>query len=195
MDGKSIKPRGSGRKAPPGRPALLPDAQHTKENIPNSLSAEIPQVPLDLDNASRSSLWKSEEIVVGGSRQEGSVTEQAVTDSGTVEELLEIISALCAHQKEIEASVDEAAVVMGELERQKRMELRGIEKVRRQDKRRYEKEMKRRDVELLKLREELKRERCLREIAEGGVKRAEEGAKAGTLVWTLAAVGRHLTGT
>jgi hypothetical protein len=118
----------------------------------------------------------------------GSATETVPTlESGTmpiigekeVTALMDIVTALCVQQKENEASLEEVTVVMGELERKWRSEQRENEKERRQARRHYEENMKKRDVEIMRMREELKRERCLREMAEDRVKRAEDVAKAG----------------
>ncbi|ELR16293.1 uncharacterized protein ACA1_202760 [Acanthamoeba castellanii str. Neff] len=104
---------------------------------------------------------------------------QAEVEAKEMTALMEIVTALCVQQKENEASLEEVTVVMGELERKWRAEQRENEKERRQARRHYEDNMKKRDAEIMRMREELKRERCLREMAEDRVKRADDAAKAG----------------
>lgn len=147
-------------------------------------------------------LWKSEDSVpveriqIRSSVGETKVDVKQLKSSGNqlaekvhkeakenqrVRELVDIISALCAQQRETETSLEEIVTVMGEIDRKWRIQQKEIEKERRREKRKFQKTLNRRDVDIIKIREELKRERSLREMAEDKARRAEETAHAGIL--------------
>lgn len=169
------------------RDKSIPSSGQGKENIPNSFSAgNIARLALEVDDGAKP-LWKSDETPIDRKQIPTQVTsvddeERAAKEAKDAEqmaELVSIISALCEQQKETEAGLEEVTVVIGDLERRWRSEKREMEKERRRERRQYEENIKRRDADVMKIREELKRERCLREMAESRVKRAEEVAKAG----------------